>query len=57
MPEKTPGPAATLAARPGLKRGALNLLQVVAQSVANIAPSAMPALIVPLVQVTSPQEN
>jgi amino acid transporter len=49
MLEKTLGPAATLAPRPGLKRGVLNLLEVVAQSVANIAPSATPALIAPLV--------
>jgi amino acid transporter len=47
--EHTPGPAATLAQRPGLKRGALSLIEVVAQSVANIAPSATPALIIPLV--------
>jgi amino acid transporter len=53
MLEKTLGPAATLAPRPGLKRGALNLLEVVAQSVANIAPSATPALIVPLVFATA----
>ena len=34
--------------RPGLKRSALNLFEVVAQSVANIAPWATPALIVSL---------
>lgn len=53
MLEKTLGPAAALTPRPGLKRGALNLLEVVAQSVANIAPSATPALIVPLVFATA----
>jgi len=37
MLEKTPGPAATLASRSGLRRGALNLFEVIAQSVANIA--------------------
>ncbi len=49
MLEQTAGPAASLAPRRGLKRGALNLIEVVAQSVANSAPSATPALIVPLV--------
>src|ERR1700692_3995579 len=33
----------------GLKQGALSFLEVFAQSVANIAPSATPALIIPLV--------
>jgi len=41
--ERAAGPEHT----PGLRRNCLSLLEVVAQSVANIAPTATPALIIP----------
>jgi amino acid transporter len=45
----SPSKAASGAASGSLNRDALSFLEVVAQSVANIAPSATPALIIPLV--------
>ena len=39
--------------KPGLKKDTLSFWEVVAQSVANIAPSATPALIIPLVFASS----
>ena len=49
MLEHTAGPASAAIERRGLKRDALSFVEVVSQSVANIAPSATPALIIPLV--------
>jgi len=45
----SPIPSSTGASAGSLNRDALSFLEVVAQSVANIAPSATPALIIPLV--------
>jgi len=45
----SPSKAASDASSGSLNRDALSFLEVVAQSVANIAPSATPALIIPLV--------
>src|SRR5437868_15280821 len=48
----SPIQASSGASAGSLNRDALSFLEVVAQSVANIAPSATPALIIPLVFAT-----